>query len=119
MARRVEFTSPGSRHNAMTRVLHRLLALSASVALTACTSPTSSGSAPIADPSGGDSTHRWVMQQTSNGDSTVGGTVQPLYGPTQANATSKSGVRTAAVLTSGAPRPRSEVSGFAFGNSSL
>jgi spore germination protein YaaH len=59
------------------------------------------------------------MQQTSNGDSTGGGTVQPLYGPIQASATSKSGVRTAAVLTTAGPRPRSEVFGFAFGNSSL
>jgi spore germination protein YaaH len=59
------------------------------------------------------------MQQTSNGDSTVGGTVQPLWGPIQANATSKSGVKTAAVLTSAGPRPRGEVFGFAFGNASL
>ena len=105
----------------MNRVLHRFLAMSAAVALTACAAPASSGTAPIAAPSGGDSTHPWVMQQTAGGDSTAGGTVQPLWDPTKATTSQSAAapISTAALLTTTAPRPRGEVFGFAFGNASL
>ena len=92
--------------------------MSVAVVLTACTAPASSGSASIGTPSGSDATHPWVMQQTANGDSTVGGTIQPLYIALASN-TTKSSVKTAAVVTATAPRPRGEVFGFAFGNASL
>jgi spore germination protein YaaH len=102
----------------MNRVLHRFLAMSAAVALTACTAPASSGSAPIAAPSGGDATHPWVMEQTGNGDSTVGGTIQPLYGAFPGDIATAS-MKTVGVLSAATPRPRGEVFGFAFGNASL
>jgi spore germination protein YaaH len=102
----------------MNRVLHRFLAMSAAVALTACTASSSSGTAPIGSPSGGDATHPWVMEQTGSGDSTVGGTIQPLYGGLTAH-TPSSGIKAAGVMSTTTPRPRGEVFGFAFGNSSL
>ena len=92
--------------------------MSAAVALTACTGPASSGTAPIAGPSGGDATHPWVMQQTAQGDPTAAGTVVPLYGAFAPN-TKPSSVKSNSLLTTTAPRPRGEVFGFAFGNSSL
>jgi spore germination protein YaaH len=61
------------------------------------------------------------MQQTAGGDSTAGGSVQPLWDPTKATAPQRAAapISTAALLTTTAPRPRGEVFGFAFGNASL
>jgi spore germination protein YaaH len=58
------------------------------------------------------------MQQTSNGDATDGGMIQPLYGAVGGNTTASS-IKTVGVLSSTTPRPRGEVFGFAFGNASL
>ncbi len=73
-------------------------------------------------PSGGDATHPWVMQQTGNGDSTVGGTVQPVWGALASGAPRRattSSIHTGTSVTAAAVRPRGEVFGFAFGNASL
>jgi spore germination protein YaaH len=61
------------------------------------------------------------MQQTGNGDSTAGGKVEPVWGalPGQAHRTMSTVSVTSGLLTATTPRPRSEVFGFAFGNSSL
>jgi len=61
------------------------------------------------------------MEQTAGGDSTAGGTVQPLWDPTKATTSQSAAapISTAALLTTTAPRPRGEVFGFAFGNASL
>jgi spore germination protein YaaH len=62
------------------------------------------------------------MQQTANGDSTVGGTVQPVWGAIASGAHLKatsSNIHASALVSPDAPRPQREVFGFAFGNASL
>ena len=107
----------------------------AAFVLMACAAPSSAGtisskpgaapSGTAADPagpsgSGPDATHPWVMQQTQNGDSTAGGTLQPLssaLGKTSRDI-SLTSVRSTDLVTL-ATRPKREVFAFAFGNASL
>ena len=60
------------------------------------------------------------MQQTGHGDSTVGGGIQPVWGAL-ARSASAPGAPTvkARVLSTATSKPKREVFGFAFGNSSL
>src|ERR1700694_5486558 len=62
------------------------------------------------------------MQQTGNGDSSVGGTVQPVWGALASGAPRKattSSIHTDTSVSAAVVRPRGEVFGFAFANASL
>jgi spore germination protein YaaH len=93
--------------------------MSAAVVMTACTPPVISGAPPTGARSDGDLSHPLVMQQTGNGDSTAGGTIQPLFGAGGLNSTAPVGPIFDARTMSLTARPKREVFGFAFGNASL
>jgi spore germination protein YaaH len=107
------------RHNAMNKFQHRLVALIATAVVVACGAPSGNTPAEITTATGasaispGDLTHPWVMDQTSNGDATAGGSIQPLYGAVS------SAAGPATLLSATTARPKREVFAFAFGNASL
>src|SRR5690242_15592170 len=102
----------------MNTSLHRFAAVGAVLALGACAGPTPSegsgqSTAPVSNP---DSTHPWVMQQTSASDYALPQGIQPLYGAIAASASPR---RIASPPIAATIRPSREIFGFAFGNSSL
>ena len=107
----------------MNKIQHRFLALVAAAVVAASCAPSGGASAEIKTAtttagalalSPGDATHPVVMQETSDGDATAGGTVQPIY-----NAGLVKDLSHNAVLTATLARPKREVFAFAFGNASL